>query len=284
MKNIAFNLARCVAASLPANLITCCGQSTCLVFVLFSMLALPATMHGQFTYTTNQGTITITKYTGPGGSVTIPEAINGLPVVTIGNAAFSPCSALTDVTIPNMVSRLGANAFQYCFSLTNVVLPNALTNIEDYAFEYCGALTAVPFPNSLTSIGNYAFQQSGLTTLTPPYGLSTIGSNAFYACANLSEVSLPSGLTSISASMFGNCSRLMNLTLPASVTDIGRGRVLWVRPPPNRDTPKQRHQAWPCCLRLLHELDQCHASRLPQQHPGPGILLLLQPGAYRAAE
>jgi len=38
----------------------------------------------QFTYTTNNGAITITGYTGSGGAVTIPSIINGYPVVTIG--------------------------------------------------------------------------------------------------------------------------------------------------------------------------------------------------------
>ena len=38
-----------------------------------------------YTYTTNNGTITITGYTGPGGAVTIPGTINGLPVTSIGD-------------------------------------------------------------------------------------------------------------------------------------------------------------------------------------------------------
>ena len=38
-----------------------------------------------YSYTTNNGTITITKYTGPGGAVTIPEIITGLPVTSIGD-------------------------------------------------------------------------------------------------------------------------------------------------------------------------------------------------------
>ena len=36
-------------------------------------------------YTTNNGTVTITRYTGPGGAVAIPGTINGLPVSTIGD-------------------------------------------------------------------------------------------------------------------------------------------------------------------------------------------------------
>ena len=46
-----------------------------------------------YTYETNNGTITITKYTGPGGEVSIPGKINGLPVTSIGDGAFSAAPA-----------------------------------------------------------------------------------------------------------------------------------------------------------------------------------------------
>ena len=48
----------------------------------------PAVAQAQFDYVTNNGTITITKYTGPAGDVAIPSPINGLPVTSIGNWAF----------------------------------------------------------------------------------------------------------------------------------------------------------------------------------------------------
>jgi len=63
------------------------------------LLALPAAAQAQFIYTTNNGAITITKYTGSGGAVTIPSATNGLPVTSIGYEAFLG-SGLTSVTIP----------------------------------------------------------------------------------------------------------------------------------------------------------------------------------------
>ncbi|MGD0413609.1 MAG: hypothetical protein ABSC18_18120, partial [Verrucomicrobiota bacterium] len=40
-----------------------------------------------YTCAMNNGAITITEYTGPGGSVTIPGTINGLPVTSIGVGA-----------------------------------------------------------------------------------------------------------------------------------------------------------------------------------------------------
>jgi hypothetical protein len=60
---------------------------------LLLVLALPAVVRAQFTFTTNNGTIT--TYTESGGPVTIPSTINGLPVTSIGDGAFSGCYNLT---------------------------------------------------------------------------------------------------------------------------------------------------------------------------------------------
>ena len=63
------------------------------------LTTLPA-MATQFAYTTQNGLITITGYTGPGGEVNIPATINGVPVTGIGGKAFYNCTSLTSVTIP----------------------------------------------------------------------------------------------------------------------------------------------------------------------------------------
>ena len=83
-------------------------------------MTLPAAVQAQYNYTTNNGAITITGYTGPGGAVTIPGTINGLPVTSIGDHAFYYCTNLTNVTIPNSVTNIGDYAFYYCTSLTSV--------------------------------------------------------------------------------------------------------------------------------------------------------------------
>jgi hypothetical protein len=53
-------------------------------------MALPAVARAQFTFTTNNGAITITRYTGSDDAVIIPSTTNGYRVAGIGNSAFIP--------------------------------------------------------------------------------------------------------------------------------------------------------------------------------------------------
>jgi hypothetical protein len=52
---------------------------------------LPTALWEPFTAATNadNATVTLTGYTGPGGTVTIPGTLNGLPVTSIGTNAFA---------------------------------------------------------------------------------------------------------------------------------------------------------------------------------------------------
>jgi len=64
------------------------------------LLVLPTVLQAQFTFTTNNGAITITGYTGSDGVVVIPSVTNGYPVTSIGLTAFWGCTQMTSVTIP----------------------------------------------------------------------------------------------------------------------------------------------------------------------------------------
>ncbi len=72
-----------------------------------------------YLYTENADGIAITEYTDKSvNELVIPSQINGRPVVAIGDYAFSYCSSLTSITIPNSVTTIGRYACRGCSSLT----------------------------------------------------------------------------------------------------------------------------------------------------------------------
>lgn len=153
---------------------------------------LPVMVQAQFNYTTNNGAISITQYTGSGGGVIIPDRINGLPVTSIDWNAHSSLTKLTDVTsimIPNGVTSIRHDAFYNCGNLTNITIPDTVTNIGRYAFYYCTNLTRVTIPNGVTSINNFTFSYcASLTNVTIPDSVTNIGIGAFKFCHGLRGV------------------------------------------------------------------------------------------------
>ena len=160
------------------------------------------------------------------GDINIPSSIkvNDLeyPVKVIKESAFSGCSGLTSVTIPNSVTSIGEYAFSGCYGLTSVTIPNSVTSIGEETFSYCRDLTSVTIPNSVTSIGCSAFRECiGLTSVTIPNSVTSIREYTFYKCSSLTSVTIPNSVTSIGESAFSYCSGLTSITIPNSVTSIG---------------------------------------------------------------
>ena len=172
------------------------------------------------TYTTNDGAITITGYTGPGGDVTIPGAVTGLPVTRIGSQAFYGCHNVAGVTIPNSVTNIGDEAFMGC-SLTSITIGNGVASIGVGAFSDCESLTNATIPDSVTSLGNAAFYQCiSLTSVTIPNSLTNIG-NAFSYCSSLRSVTIPDTVTSIGDLAFGGCSSLTGAYFRGNAPSVG---------------------------------------------------------------
>ena len=75
----------------------------------------------------------------------------------IAAQAFSDCSGLTSITIPDSVTSIGQSAFSGCSGLTSIIIPDSVTSIGSYAFRDCSGLTSITIPDSVTSIGSGAF-------------------------------------------------------------------------------------------------------------------------------
>ena len=93
-------------------------------------------------------------------------------LTSIGDYAFSYCSELTSVTIPDSVTSIGNGAFYDCSGLTSVIIGNGVTSIGGYAFSGCSGLTSVTMlPTNPPTIVSGAIP-SNVTTITVPAGCS----------------------------------------------------------------------------------------------------------------
>jgi hypothetical protein len=130
----------------------------------------PTSAEAQFTFVTNNGTITITGYPGPNypTTVVIPSTTNGLLVTSITNYAFSD-TEVASVIIPNSVTNICADAFWSCDWLTNVLIGTGVQSIGSQAFEDCPELKKVYFLGDAPgSIGSYVFSGSSVTAYYLP--------------------------------------------------------------------------------------------------------------------
>ena len=178
----------------------------------------------------------------------------------IADAAFSSCSGLTNVYIPDSVTIIGSSAFEGCSGLISITIPflgekadgsgkthfgyifgassfdynhhyvpeslkeviiTGGTSIGRYAFRGCSGLTSITLPESVESIGFWAFSGcSGLTSITIPESVKSIGWEAFRGCSGLTSITIPNSVTSIDRYAFSGCSGLTSITIPESVTSI----------------------------------------------------------------
>lgn len=198
----------------------------------------------------------ITSHTFSNGTGTI---ICDGEITIIGEGAFSECSGLTSVTIPNSVTKIEQEAFFSCSNLTAITIPNSVTAIGNRVFAGHSGLTSIDvdatsthfasidgvlfnytkdtliqypasnsrteytIPNSVTAIGDMAFFDcDSLTSITIPNSVTTIGNWVFQDCYGLISVTIPNSVMEIGEQAFNYCHSLTSITIPNSVTSIRR--------------------------------------------------------------
>ncbi len=209
---------------------------------LFCLLAMPVVAQTQnYLWSTNNGAITLTKYTGPTGDIVIPDKINGLPVTTFVTQIFDPIrKTMTSVTIPNTLTWLPLWAIEHCDALTTVNIPASVTRIDGspcYSCLHLKSITVDPqnpafcsvdgvlYDKKLTRLVQYPCARPG--ELRIPDGVTAIDIYSIYGSVGLSSVTIPSSLTSLTGfsapwgGLFSSCSALTNVVIPDSITNIG---------------------------------------------------------------
>ena len=155
-------------------------------------------------------------------SVITADMLDGY--TSIGDYAFSGCTALTSIEIPNSVTSIGSYAFYGCSGLTSIVVENG-NSVYD-SRNNCNALIETAtntliagcqnttIPNSVTSIEGSAFAYcDGLTSVTIPNSITSIEDGAFFYCTALTSIEIPNSVTNIGEYAFANCSGLTSVTI-----------------------------------------------------------------------
>ena len=173
------------------------------------------------------------KYTG---TIVIPETVEHDAVIysvtSIGESAFSFCSGLKSITIPNGVKSIGEGTFYKCTGLTSITIPNGVTSIGEGAFSYCSGLTGITVhrdnPKYDSRDNCNAIIEKGTNTLIAgckntkiPNSVTCIGESAFSGCSSLTGITIPDGVTSIGDRAFSYCPRLTSVEIQNKSTKIG---------------------------------------------------------------
>ncbi len=149
------------------------------------------------------GTYTVTGYTGTVTSVTVPSVIHGIPVTAIAPYAFSGSEKMALVTLPDSIRTVGSHAFDGALNLTAVECLSDSIDFGPYAFAFCESLRSIRLPAAQTSIPDAMFR----------------------GCRSLADIQLPSSVISIGSNAFTDCSELAALALPAALNTFGPDMV-----------------------------------------------------------
>ena len=190
------------------------------------------------------------------GHVNVPSVLGECRVIGISANAFSNCTAITSVTVPEEIIKIQESAFTGCSGITEMTLPFVGTqrgnyNVRDAAFgvifgerfydggtrsqqnsayPYGGGHDVYCIPTYLRSLtitdetvlaNEASCEMRCLRSVSLPSTLVKIVDSAFRDCINLRDINVPSGVRSIGGSAFRNCINLRQIDIPASVTSIG---------------------------------------------------------------
>lgn len=155
-------------------------------------------------------------------SVQMPETLK-----FIGSSSFTGCSALGTLILPDSVRNIESSAFSKCLSLRSITIPSKIENAGQYFVEGCEALIFAE-KDGIKYLGNdenpyivAVYADKTLKNVILPSTVRVIADSAFKDCKDLASVSLPAGLVTIEHYAFWGCTALSKINIPTSVQNIG---------------------------------------------------------------
>lgn len=146
-------------------------------------------------------------------SITLPDSL-----LTLGNFAFASCSSLKKIIIPKKIKVIPAAAFQYCENLSSVVIPNGVKTIEQGAFQGT-AIKTLKIPKSVTTLGQDCFEGIKITHVSIPKNIKNMDVGIFYGCERLRYATYNTSCT-LKAGLFAYCPKLRAVKLGNNVKSI----------------------------------------------------------------
>ncbi len=141
----------------------------------------------------NQESYEVVGYTGSATELSI-NTYNEKPVTGILEDAFMENTTLTEITLGDNITTIGASAFKNCDALTTVNFGSSVKTIGDMAFYDCDALTNITLPNSVIEIGEDVFVDCDeLTSFTIGTGFKNHTGNFLAYCPKLTSLSVADG-------------------------------------------------------------------------------------------
>jgi len=142
----------------------------------------------------------------------------------IASCAFTGCTKLASIEIPNSVINIGDYAFKNCNGLTSITIGNGVANIGRDAFAGCNSLTYNTYNNAMylgSSTNPYIYLHKGasndITSCEINENCTTIESWAFYNCSILTNITIPNSVINIGAYAFINCDNIETADINSQV-------------------------------------------------------------------
>ncbi|MCD7796516.1 MAG: leucine-rich repeat domain-containing protein, partial [Clostridiales bacterium] len=133
-----------------------------------------------------------------------------------------------DYTVKDGTTLIADDAFSGCSSLTNVEIPESVEYIGNYAFYNCTGLTSATIGENTQIVNSYTLTNSAILSKISNRLLDSlsdtavlvIGDYAFANCTSLVSIIIPDTLTNVGENAFSNCSALSNVYYAGSESDF----------------------------------------------------------------